>query len=72
MREREGTAFATNSTVREAIKQILPFHPTTAQKRVLGEIADDMRKPQPDAAAFAGRRGLRQDDCRHAGRAGRD
>jgi ATP-dependent DNA helicase RecG len=47
MREREGTAFATNAKVREAIKQILPFHPTTAQKRVLGEIASDMRRPQP-------------------------
>jgi ATP-dependent DNA helicase RecG len=47
MREREGRAFATNATVRQAIKQILPFHPTTAQKRVLGEIADDMRKPRP-------------------------
>jgi ATP-dependent DNA helicase RecG len=47
MREREGTAFATNANVREAIKQILPFHPTAAQKRVLGEIAGDMRRPQP-------------------------
>ncbi|WP_174240898.1 ATP-dependent DNA helicase RecG [Granulicella sp. S190] len=47
MREREGTAFATNVRVREAIKQILPFHPTAAQKRVLGEIAGDMRRPQP-------------------------
>jgi len=47
MREREGTAFVTNVKVREAIKQVLPFHPTAAQKRVLGEIADDMRKPQP-------------------------
>jgi ATP-dependent DNA helicase RecG len=47
MREREGTAFATNVKVREAIKQVLPFHPTTAQKRVLGEIATDMRKAQP-------------------------
>jgi ATP-dependent DNA helicase RecG len=47
MREREGTAFATNVKVREAIKQVLPFHPTTAQKRVLGEIATDMRRPQP-------------------------
>jgi ATP-dependent DNA helicase RecG len=47
MREREGTAFATNVKVREAIKQVLPFHPTTAQKRVLGEIANDMRRPQP-------------------------
>ncbi len=47
MREREGTAFVTNEKVREAIKQVLPFHPTTAQKRVLGEIASDMRRPQP-------------------------
>ena len=47
MREREGTAFVTNVKVREAIKQVLPFHPTAAQKRVLGEIADDMRRPQP-------------------------
>jgi ATP-dependent DNA helicase RecG len=47
MREREGTAFVTNVKVREAIKQVLPFHPTAAQKRVLGEIAGDMRKPQP-------------------------
>ncbi len=47
MREREGTAFATDAKVREAIKQVLPFHPTAAQKRVLGEIAQDMRRPQP-------------------------
>ena len=47
MREREGTAFATNVKVREAIKQVLPFHPTAAQKRVLGEIVADMRRPQP-------------------------
>jgi ATP-dependent DNA helicase RecG len=47
MRDRIGTSFATNAKVREAIKQVLPFHPTTAQKRVLGEIAGDMRKTQP-------------------------
>jgi ATP-dependent DNA helicase RecG len=47
LREREGTAFATDERVRKALKQILPFHPTAAQKRVLGEIATDMRKPQP-------------------------
>jgi ATP-dependent DNA helicase RecG len=47
MREREGTAFATNANVREALKQVLPFHPTGAQKRVLGEIVNDMRRPQP-------------------------
>lgn len=47
MRERVGTAFATGSAVREAIKRVLPFHPTAAQKRVLGEIVSDMRRPQP-------------------------
>ena len=33
--------------MREAIKKILPFHPTGAQKRVLKEIAADMEKPSP-------------------------
>ncbi|HEX3570910.1 MAG TPA: ATP-dependent DNA helicase RecG [Acidobacteriaceae bacterium] len=47
MRERAGTAFATGPKVREALKRVLPFHPTAAQKRVLGEIVEDMRRPQP-------------------------
>jgi ATP-dependent DNA helicase RecG len=47
MRERIGTTFTTGTGVREAIKQVLPFHPTAAQKRVLGEIVADMRRPQP-------------------------
>jgi ATP-dependent DNA helicase RecG len=47
MRERVGTAFTTGPAVREAIKQVLPFHPTSAQKRVLAEIVADMRRPQP-------------------------
>jgi ATP-dependent DNA helicase RecG len=33
--------------VREALKRILPFKPTNAQKRVLGEIAADFEKPVP-------------------------
>jgi ATP-dependent DNA helicase RecG len=33
--------------VREALKRILPFKPTNAQKRVLGEIATDLEKPIP-------------------------
>ena len=32
---------------RQAIKKILPFHPTAAQKRVLREIVDDLRSPHP-------------------------
>lgn len=42
-----GVAFQLNDKVREAIKRILPFHPTAAQKRVLKEIAEDMQKPHP-------------------------
>lgn len=33
--------------VREALKRILPFKPTAAQKRVLAEIAADMERPSP-------------------------
>jgi ATP-dependent DNA helicase RecG len=47
LRNRQGTAFVTNDKVREALKQILPFKPTAAQKRVLGEIVHDMRRTQP-------------------------
>jgi ATP-dependent DNA helicase RecG len=42
-----GIAFELNDRVREAIKKILPFHPTGAQKRTLKEIAADMEKPYP-------------------------
>ncbi len=42
-----GIAFRLDDRVRGAIKKILPFHPTTAQKRVLKEIASDMAKPSP-------------------------
>lgn len=47
LRERVGTQFTTGAHVREALKQVLPFHPTSAQKRVLAEIVDDMKQPQP-------------------------
>ena len=47
MRERQGIAFTTNEKVREAIREVLPFHPTAAQKRTLGEIVGDMRAPNP-------------------------
>jgi ATP-dependent DNA helicase RecG len=42
-----GIAFQLDNRVRAAIKKILPFHPTAAQKRVLKEIAADMEKPYP-------------------------
>src|SRR5437763_1867314 len=42
-----GIAFNLNDRVRDAIKKILPFHPTGAQKRTLKEIAGDMQKQFP-------------------------
>jgi ATP-dependent DNA helicase RecG len=42
-----GIAFRLEAGVREAIKRVLPFHPTAAQKRVLKEIAADMAAPHP-------------------------
>jgi len=47
MRERTGISFATTDKVREAIREVLPFHPTAAQKRTLAEIVSDMRQPSP-------------------------
>jgi ATP-dependent DNA helicase RecG len=47
MKAQTGIAFQPNERVREAIKKILPFHPTAAQKRVLKEIVCDMEKPSP-------------------------
>ncbi len=42
-----GIGFQLTEGVRAAIKKILPFHPTAAQKRVLKEIATDMQTPSP-------------------------
>ncbi len=42
-----GIAFPLDDRVRAAIKKILPFHPTGAQKRALKEIAADMAQPYP-------------------------
>ena len=47
LKERTGIAIETSDKVREALRQILPFHPTTAQKRALGEIVADMREASP-------------------------
>ena len=33
--------------IRDALKRILPFKPTAAQKRVLGDIAADLERPTP-------------------------
>ncbi len=42
-----GIRFQLDERVRSAIKKILPFHPTAAQKRVLKDIASDMEKLSP-------------------------
>ncbi len=46
-RERAGIAFAPNEQVRAALREVLPFHPTKAQKRALAEIVEDMKHPSP-------------------------
>jgi ATP-dependent DNA helicase RecG len=46
-RTHTGISFELNDRVRQAIKRILPFHPTVAQKKVLKEIASDMQQPVP-------------------------
>ena len=47
LKAQTGIAFRLDESVRSAIKKILPFHPTGAQKRALKEIADDMAQPVP-------------------------
>jgi ATP-dependent DNA helicase RecG len=47
MRAHTGIAFRADEQVRHALEQVLPFHPTEAQKRALGEIVADMREPYP-------------------------
>ncbi len=47
LRQRQGIPFETNDAVRAALRQVLPFHPTKAQKNALGEIVADMRAPEP-------------------------
>jgi ATP-dependent DNA helicase RecG len=42
-----GISFELTERVRERVKAMLPFKPTGAQKRVLGEIAQDMKAPRP-------------------------
>src|SRR5438067_1696847 len=47
LRALPGIQFELNDNVRAAVKRILPFHPTAAQKKVLKEIASDMQQPSP-------------------------
>jgi len=43
----KAVAFAVTPATREAVKKVLPFPLTGAQKRVLREIAEDMQSPHP-------------------------
>ena len=42
-----GIGFEINDEVRSALKRMLPFHPTRAQKQVMKEIAEDMARAAP-------------------------
>ena len=42
-----GIAFEINDRVRGRVRDMLPFKPTEAQKRVIKQIADDMKEPRP-------------------------
>ncbi|MDR3763223.1 MAG: ATP-dependent DNA helicase RecG [Acidobacteriota bacterium] len=42
-----GIGFKLDEKVRKALKKVLPFHPTAAQKKVLKEIVADMQHPSP-------------------------
>ena len=53
-RVRPGISFELSGKVREKIKEMLPFKPTGAQKRVLGEIARDMAAPHPMSRMLQG------------------
>ncbi len=43
----KGTAMTVNDHIREAVRRVLPFKPTNAQKRVIREIVLDMTSPHP-------------------------
>jgi ATP-dependent DNA helicase RecG len=45
--EPKGEIIEITDRVREAVRSILPFHPTEAQKRALKEVVDDMTSDKP-------------------------
>src|SRR5579862_7450735 len=52
---RPGIAFRVREPrIRDAVKRILPFKPTAAQKRVLAEIASDLEQPMPMSRLLQG------------------
>jgi ATP-dependent DNA helicase RecG len=49
-----GIQLQISDNVRQAVKRMLPFHPTAAQKRVLKEIVDDMTSAHPMSRLLQG------------------
>jgi len=47
LRSGDGIRFRTNDALRAQLRKILPFRPTAAQKRVFGEIVEDLRAAHP-------------------------
>jgi ATP-dependent DNA helicase RecG len=47
IKEPKGELIEINDRVRDAVRRILPFHPTNAQKRALKQIVDDMAGEEP-------------------------
>jgi ATP-dependent DNA helicase RecG len=54
VRHLKGRTFQLGENVRLAIKKILPFHPTEAQKQALKEIAEDICSPHPMSRLLQG------------------
>jgi ATP-dependent DNA helicase RecG len=54
VRQVKDRKFQLNENVRTAIKKILPFHPTEAQKKVLKEIAEDLCSRHPMSRLLQG------------------
>jgi len=50
----EGKSFRVDDGIRAAVRRMLPYRLTGAQKRVLREIADDMRSPRPMSRLLQG------------------
>ena len=62
-----GIAFRLDDRVRQAIKKILPFHPTAAQKRVLERDCRRHAEALSHAAFAAGGCGLGKNHCQFSG-----
>jgi ATP-dependent DNA helicase RecG len=54
LRREKQRSFQITENIRTAIKKILPFHPTEAQKKVLKEIAGDQCSPHPMSRLLQG------------------